>query len=55
VSGGQDGRDIPLTALKSGARNLLESISMEVGTAVTNAMSYRDAVEAADQDPVTGC
>jgi diguanylate cyclase (GGDEF)-like protein/putative nucleotidyltransferase with HDIG domain len=39
---------------KSGARNLLESISMEVGTAVTNAMSYRDAVEAADQDPVTG-
>jgi diguanylate cyclase (GGDEF)-like protein len=37
-----------------GARNLLESISMEVGTAVTNAMSYRDAVEAADQDPVTG-
>jgi diguanylate cyclase (GGDEF)-like protein/putative nucleotidyltransferase with HDIG domain len=39
---------------KSSARNLLESISMEVGTAVTNAMSYRDAVEAADQDPVTG-
>lgn len=39
---------------KSGARNLLESISMEVGTAVTNAMSYRDAVEAADHDPVTG-
>jgi diguanylate cyclase (GGDEF)-like protein len=39
---------------KSGARNLLESISMEVGTAVTNAMSYRDAVEAADRDPVTG-
>jgi PleD family two-component response regulator len=37
----------------AGARNLLESISMEVGTAVTNAMSYRDAVEAADRDPVT--
>ena len=35
-------------------RSILESVALEAGTAISNALSYRTAVEAADCDPVTG-